>query len=80
MAKSKTEKRKYEDILFEVKDNVAWVTDVPGLGWSSPIVSGDSVFLGVNALDEFTMATPAIAHSSLFIRTASKLYRIRNGG
>ena len=26
MAKSKTAKRKYEDILFEVKDNVAWVT------------------------------------------------------
>ena len=32
--------------------------------------------LGVNALDEFTMATPAIAQGSLFIRTASKLYRI----
>ncbi len=32
--------------------------------------------LGTNSLDEFTMATPAIAHSSLFIRTASKLYRI----
>ena len=36
--------------------------------------------LGVNALDEFTMATPAIAQGSLFIRTASKLYRIREGG
>ena len=32
--------------------------------------------LGTNALGEFTMATPAIAHGSLFIRTASKLYRI----
>ena len=32
--------------------------------------------LGTNSLDEFTMATPAIAHGSLFIRTASKLYRI----
>jgi len=31
-------------------------------------------------LDEFAMATPAIAHSSLFIRTALKLYRIREGG
>ena len=29
-----------------------------------------------NPLDEFTMATPAIAHGSLFIRTRSKLYRI----
>ena len=36
--------------------------------------------LGMNALDEFTMATPAIAQGSLFIRTASKLYRIREGG
>ena len=34
--------------------------------------------IGRNALDEFTMATPAIAHESLFIRTRSKLYRIRD--
>ena len=32
--------------------------------------------VGRNPLDEFTMATPAIAHGSLFIRTASRLYRI----
>ena len=32
--------------------------------------------LGRNSLNEFTLATPAIAHSSLFIRTRSKLYRI----
>lgn len=32
--------------------------------------------LGVNALDEFTMATPAIARGSIVIRTLSKLYRI----
>ena len=32
--------------------------------------------LATNPLDEFTMATPAIAHGSLFIRTASRLYRI----
>ena len=31
---------------------------------------------GRNSLTEFTMATPAIAHGSLFIRTRSKLYRI----
>lgn len=29
-----------------------------------------------NPLDEFTLATPAIANGSLFIRTATKLYRI----
>ena len=33
--------------------------------------------LGKNGLDEFTMATPAIAGDSLILRTASALYRIR---
>src|SRR5258708_3128110 len=32
--------------------------------------------LGKNTLDEMCMATPAIAQGSLFIRTATKLYRI----
>ena len=36
--------------------------------------------LGKNSLDELCMATPAIAKGSLIIRTASKLYRISNGG
>jgi hypothetical protein len=26
-------------------ENVRWVTDLPGTGWSSPIVSGGRVFL-----------------------------------
>lgn len=32
--------------------------------------------VGVNDLEEFSMATPAIANGSLYIRTASHLYRI----
>ena len=32
--------------------------------------------LGKNSLNEMTLATPAIANSSLIVRTASKLYRI----
>ena len=32
--------------------------------------------VGKNALGEMTLATPAVAHGSLIIRTASKLYRI----
>lgn len=36
--------------------------------------------LGKNSLDELCMATPAIARGSLILRTASKLYRISNGG
>ena len=34
---------------------------------------------GRNSLDEFTLATPAIARGSLIIRTVSKLYRITEG-
>lgn len=32
--------------------------------------------VGKNSLNEMTLATPAIAHGSIFVRTASKLYRI----
>ena len=32
--------------------------------------------LGKNSLDEMVLATPAVARSSLIIRTQSKLYRI----
>ena len=37
-------------------------------------------FRGVNRLDEFAMATPAIAGDRLLIRTQSKLYSIREAG
>ena len=33
--------------------------------------------VGVNALNEMSLATPAVSGDSLFIRTATKLYRIR---
>ena len=32
--------------------NIAWKTDVPGLGWGSPIVSGDHVFVTAAIGDE----------------------------
>ena len=35
--------------------------------------------LGKNSLNEMTLATPAVARGSLFIRTASKLYRFTKG-
>jgi len=38
----------------------------------------DYKLIGKNSLDELCMATPAIARDSLLIRTASKLYRIKN--
>ena len=30
---------------WSTTENVRWRADVPGLGWSSPIVSGDHVFI-----------------------------------
>jgi outer membrane protein assembly factor BamB len=30
---------------WSTTENVAWVADIPGAGWSSPIVSGDHVFV-----------------------------------
>jgi len=46
------------------------------------VIRAGSTFevVGRNSLNEFTMATPAIAHGSLFIRTRSKLYRITELG
>ena len=38
----------------------------------------DYKLIGKNSLGEMCMATPAIARDSLIIRTASKLYRIKN--
>ena len=32
--------------------NVQWVTNVPGLGWSCPVVWGDRVFLSTVVSDE----------------------------
>ncbi len=43
------------------------------------IRAGDSFeVLGKNALDEMTLATPALVRGNIVIRTASKLYRIGN--
>ncbi len=30
---------------WSASDNVAWKTPIPGLGWSSPIIAGDKIFL-----------------------------------
>lgn len=40
-------------VKFSPTENVAWVTEIPGRGWSSPIVWGDRVFVtaAVNAGD-----------------------------
>ena len=42
------------------------------------VIQGGAEFkvVGKNSLNEMTLATPAVARGSLFIRTASKLYRL----
>ncbi len=37
---------------WSTTDNVAWKTDIPGKGWSSPIVWGDRVFLTTVTSDQ----------------------------
>jgi outer membrane protein assembly factor BamB len=48
-------------VTFSTTENVAWATDIPGRGWSSPIVWGDRVFVttAVNA-NAFKAASPGI--------------------
>ncbi len=42
-------------------ENVEWVTDIPGLGWSSPIVWGGRVFLTtVTAAGDFELPKPGL--------------------
>ena len=44
------------------------------------IKAGDEFeLLGINSLNEFVLATPAIAGDRLLVRTQSKLYSIRQG-
>ena len=42
-------------------ENIEWSTDIPGLGWSSPVVWGDRVFLTtVTAAGEFEQPKPGL--------------------
>src|SRR3954447_22493898 len=40
------------------KQNIVWKTPIPGLGWSSPVVWGDHIFL-TSAISEGKEAPPA---------------------
>lgn len=41
-------------ITWSTTENVKWAADVPGLGWSSPVVWGDRVFLTAVVTDQPT--------------------------
>ena len=44
---------------WSTKDNVEWVTEIPGVGWSSPIVWGDKVFV-TSAVGNKPMKQPSL--------------------
>jgi outer membrane protein assembly factor BamB len=60
----------YEDKVFALQEDGTAVVLQAGREFK---------VLGKNNLDEFTMATPAIASRSLLIRTLTRLYRIEDG-
>ena len=46
---------------WSTTENVEWVTEIPGLGWSSPVVWGDRVFLTtVTAIGDFEQPKPGL--------------------
>jgi len=59
----------YEDKVFGLQEDGTTVVLQAGAEFR---------VLGKNRLEEFSMATPAIARQSLFIRTLTKLYRIED--
>ncbi|HEX7377051.1 MAG TPA: PQQ-binding-like beta-propeller repeat protein [Pirellulales bacterium] len=76
---------------WSAKENVAWKRDIPGRGWSSPVVWASHVFLTtvcrlrppVSAGEwrpwenSQRMATPAVVGDKLLIRTSARLYCVR---
>ena len=58
----------YDDKVFFLSEEGATVVVAAGPEYRE---------MGTNALDEVSLATPAVLGDSLFIRTATKLYRIR---
>ena len=46
---------------WSTTENVEWVADIPGLGWSSPVVWGNRVFLTtVTAIGDFEQPKPGL--------------------
>ena len=44
---------------WSTTENVVWKTDIPGWGWSSPVVWGDKIFV-TSAVSETPLKTPTI--------------------
>ncbi|TWT75237.1 outer membrane protein assembly factor BamB family protein [Allorhodopirellula solitaria] len=53
-------------------DNVAWVADVPGQGWGSPIIVGDRVFVTSVLADEENLKPQSGLYMGLGVRDPAK--------
>ena len=51
-------------------ENIVWKTNIPGMGWSSPIVWDDHIFL-TSARSSHHAATPRPSSASALSRTAN---------
>ena len=51
-------------LTWSLKENLAWQTEFGGLGWSSPIVWGDRIFLTATTDDETTGRVLCIARDT----------------
>jgi hypothetical protein len=67
-------------LTWSLTTNLARRVQVPGTGWSSPIVWNDRTFkiLARNPLEGLCKASPAIARGRIFIRSENSLFCIRN--
>ncbi len=55
---------------WSTTENVEWVTDIPGLGWSSPVVWGNKVFLTtVDAAGNFEQPKDGLYNARVFGRS-----------
>ena len=61
---------------WDTTRNVVWSTEIPGVGWSSPIVSGDHVFVtAVLAADEEAKAKPGLYNGGVVTTTSKAEHR-----
>ena len=65
--------------VWSETENVVWRTDIPGLGWSSPVVWGDHVFL-TSAISAGEEAQPVKGSTTRVTSTASGMLWRPTGG
>ena len=56
-------------------ENVVWKTEVPGVGWSSPVVWGDHIFVTSAVNDEQPARPPARVYTAAEVAPTTALHR-----